>query len=73
MFCDRLKLAMKRSGMRAADLARLCNVKPQSVAGWLRMKEARLAALYLFCISDAMRVDPRRLAMGNGAHKRGAK
>ncbi len=67
MFADRLRAAMRSSNMRAADLARLCNVKPQTVSGWLRMKEARLAAVHLFCIASAMRVDPRRLAMGKAS------
>lgn len=60
----RLAAAMKASGMRASDLARLCAVRPQAVGKWLKMNEARLAAVHAFCAADAMNVDVRRLVTG---------
>lgn len=65
-FGFRFRAAMKASGMTAADLARLCGVSRYAVGKWLKMAEARLAAVHLFCIADAMDVSPRRLATGHG-------
>lgn len=63
-FGTRLAAAMKASRMRASDLAGLCNVRPQTVAKWLKMREARLEARHAACIAAAMGADLVQLITG---------
>ncbi len=64
-FGSRLRAAMKSRGRRAADLARLCNVRPQTVSKWTNMTEARLEARHAFCVADALHINARKLVTGN--------
>lgn len=67
MFGSRLRAAMKSSGMRAPDLAKLCGVRRQTVAKWLLMREADLAAKHADCIALAMRTDLHTLIAGENS------
>lgn len=63
---DRLTLAMKKTGISQADLARACGVKPPSVSGWLSGKSKFLRGENLLKAAAALRVSQDWLATGEG-------
>ncbi len=63
---ERLSLALKRSGITQADLARACGVKPPSVHGWLSGKAKFLRGENLLRAAAALGVNQEWLATGDG-------
>lgn len=63
---ERLALAMERSGINQADLARACQVKPPSVHGWLSGKSKFLRGENLLLAASALGVNQQWLATGQG-------
>lgn len=69
MLSDRLQLAMEKSGLSQADLARACGVKPPSVHGWLNGKSKFLRGENLLSAARALGVSEQWLATGRGPMK----
>ena len=70
MLSDRLRVAMEKSGITQAELARACNVKPPSVHGWLSGKSKFLRGENLLCAARVLNVDQQWLATGEGPERR---
>ena len=66
MLSDRLKQAMAASGVKQADLARACKVKPPSIHGWLNNKSKFLRGENLLLAAKALGVCQMWLATGDG-------
>ena len=64
---DRLTLAMEKTGISQAELARACGVKPPSVSGWLSGKSKFLRGENLLKAAAALRVSQAWLATGEGS------
>lgn len=64
---------MRSADFTNADLARVCGVSKQSVARWLRMKDADLAAKHLLCAADALDAEFRQLVTGRVKKGRASK
>ena len=69
---DRLTLAMEKSGLSQAELARACGVKPPSVSGWLSGKSKFLRGENLLKAAAALRVSQSWLATGEGSMEPGS-
>ena len=67
MLSDRLKQAMAASGIKQADLARACKVKPPSIHGWLNNKSKFLRGENLLLAAKALGVSQTWLATGEGS------
>jgi transcriptional regulator with XRE-family HTH domain len=67
MLSERLKLAMQKSGVNQAELARACGVKPPSVNGWLSGKSKFLRGENLLAAARALNVSQSWLATGKGS------
>lgn len=65
-FGERLHDAMTATGMPATELARLCGVSRQTVASWLRMKDADLSGAHLVRTGIELGYSIRWLAIGTG-------
>lgn len=66
MLSDRIKLALEKSGITQAQLARACGVKPPSVNGWLNGKSKYLRGENLLAAAKALGVSHHWLATGKG-------
>lgn len=63
---ERLRLAMEHSGVKQAQLARTCGVKPPSVHGWLSGKSKFLRGENLLRAAHVLGVNQQWLATGEG-------
>ena len=61
---ERLTDRMKELGLREADLARACGVKPPSVHYWITGKTKKIEGENLLLAAKALRVDPEWLRTG---------
>lgn len=67
---DRLKLALEAAPeVRAADLARACNVRPPSVSNWLSNKSKRMEVEHAIAAARLLRISPWWLLSGKGDMK----
>lgn len=64
---ERIRAAMKASGVSQAELARACDVKPPSVNGWLSGKAKFLRGENLLKAARALGVSQDWLATGRGS------
>ncbi len=66
---SRLKTALDRANLRPASAARLAGTTEATLSNWLKdnVKADHVKALQLFRISEAVKVDPRELLLGERA------
>lgn len=69
---ERLAIALERSGMSQSDLARRVRLTRGSVNGWLKGRAVNLRPPHLFAVADALNVEARWLATGEGPMERTA-
>ena len=67
MLAARIKERMDELGLSAADLADACGISVQAVYQWLSGKNKNLKHEHFFALCDALNVNPRWLALGEGA------
>lgn len=63
---DRIRTRRNELGLKQADLAAICGVSPTGVAKWERGATHNLKSEHLFVLADALNVNPRWLALGDG-------
>jgi transcriptional regulator with XRE-family HTH domain len=62
----RIRTRRMELGLKQADLAAICGVSPTGVAKWERGLTHNLKSEHLFVLADALNVNPRWLAIGEG-------
>ena len=67
---DRVLEAFAASGLTQAELARRCKVGRASVNGWLKGRATNIRPQHLFMLADALGVEARWLATGEGPRAR---
>jgi len=65
-FARRLREARQAAGMTQQQVADACGVTDGAVSAWEKGVAAGIIAETLFSVADALRVDPRWLATGQG-------
>jgi transcriptional regulator with XRE-family HTH domain len=64
-FAKRLQEARAKSGLTQQQLADACGLTKGAVSAWENGLTDSILAENLFCVADALRVDPRWLATGH--------
>lgn len=62
----RIRTRRNELGLKQADLAAICGVSPTGVAKWERGATHNLKGEHLFILADALNVNARWLAIGDG-------
>jgi transcriptional regulator with XRE-family HTH domain len=63
-FAKRLQDARHKAGLTQLQVAELCGLTKGAVSAWENGVTDSILAENLFCVADALRVDPRWLATG---------